>query len=165
MRKNFLYLVAPGTLCKTGRTRRLIPSHPEWHFKKYHYASWIQTHMVRFSLFVLGEGLSRLTAEPPSHDPRTLMSPLPSGVTRGSRFILCISCPRSGFSHFSKDPWCLETTVWVLELLVVRCFEVSSVDRVRRMHFFNGKVHSEILLIEPLQGCKGIDLICLLVNP
>lgn len=115
--------------------------------------------MVRFSLSLLRGvrgRLSRWTAEPPSHDPRTSMSSLPSGVTRCSKFILCAPCPRSGFSHFSKDPWGLETIVWVLELLIVHCFEVPSVDRVKRMPFFKHKIHPEILLIEPIQGCRGL---------
>lgn len=32
-------------------------------------------------------------------------SSLPSDTTRYPRFILCILCPRSKISHFSKDPW------------------------------------------------------------
>lgn len=36
-----------------------------------------------------------------------LSNSLLSGTVRPSRLILCISCPSSRISHFSKEPWCL----------------------------------------------------------
>lgn len=90
--------------------------------------------MVRFHLLVLGWGLSRLTAKPPSHDPRTRMAPLPFHV-EGVPGSFCAFPALDLVSAISPRTLMFTDHGLGARTVVAHCVQATSVDRVEKDAF------------------------------